>query len=356
MNLEAVPRCPICGSDGRHVIPDTRDYLLDVPGKWSYRRCEGCASLWLDPAPVASDVPALYPDSYYTHTDVDPLAVPNPTWMGRLLFACKMGAVAQRYGYLMLRTAAPGGLGFHVGRLAGYLPAIARKAGFFIRFLSSRAGGNLLDVGASNGAFLRLMQRLGWNVTGIEPDQRAATLAQAHGLNVIASPVEEAALRPAAYDAITLSHVIEHFKDPARVLAQLAAALRPGGVLVSISPNPEGWNARRFGGHWRGLEAPRHIVLPSLAGYAHMLAAAGLHGRPWTTTRWFYPSYRHSISIQRTGNAYRYTNRLRPALVTWLVRLLSWFRGNLGEEIVCVATKTPVSALPVVADVCHRTA
>jgi SAM-dependent methyltransferase len=247
--------------------------------------------------------------------------------------------VAQRFGYPALRDSAPTGLGFQLGRWIGRLPWVEAKVGFLTRFLPSKPNARLLDVGAANGSFLRLMRGLGWDVIGIEPDHRSALLAQRHGLQILESSIEDADLPAESVDAITLSHVMEHFKAPTVAVARLAKWLRPGGVLVSISPNPDGWLARRFAGHWRGLEAPRHLVLPSAAGYAHMLSAVGLKPAPWTSLRWFYPSYRQSLGIRTLGAPFQYVKRLRPTLASWYVRLLSWFQANLGEEVVCAAIK-----------------
>ncbi len=344
MNLEPVSSCPVCGGTGPHVIRDTRDYALGVPGTWSYRRCERCSSLWLDPCPAASEIPALYPEEYYTHQNEDPLSPPGRSPWRRMVFSCKLGAVAHRFGYPALRESAPQGFGFQLGRWMSRLPGVAARVGFLTRFLASKPNGRLLDVGAANGGFLRLMRDLGWEVTGIEPDFRAAQLAQQHGLRILDSSVEDAELPAESVDAITLSHVLEHTRNPTLALAKLATWLRPGGVLVSISPNPDGWLARRFAGQWRQLDAPRHLVLPSLAGYAHMLSALGMETATWTSLRWFYPGYRQSLGIRTRGAPLHYVKRLRPTLATWYVRLLSWFRADLGEEIVCMAVKPQVPA------------
>ncbi len=40
-----------------------------------------------------------------------------------------------------------------------------------------------------------------------------------------------------SYDVIILSHVLEHFADPAGLLAQVAGALAPGGIAIIEVPN-----------------------------------------------------------------------------------------------------------------------
>ena len=58
-----------------------------------------------------------------------------------------------------------------------------------------------------------------------------------------------------AYDAIVCSDVLEHIEEDQRVVANLAAALKPGGVLIVTSPSvPQpkhpplvAWREKRIG-------------------------------------------------------------------------------------------------------------
>jgi SAM-dependent methyltransferase len=310
-----------------------------VPGRWSYRCCGDCSSLWLDPRPTPAHIPALYPDHYYTHTFTDPLAPADGTFRTRFTFSARLGAVAGRYRYPDLARWAPSRGGWWLGRLAGYLPWVSERAGYFTRFLPGGRCGRLLDVGASNGGFVRLMTELGWEAVGIEPDDRAAEVARSRGLRVLTAGVETADLEPDSWDAVTLSHVLEHLPDPRAALTRLTACLKPGGVLVSISPNPVGWLARAFGKHWRELDAPRHLVLPSPEGYRRMMAPLGIEPKVWTGMRNFFVMHRDSLGIRRTGEVSGHRGKLRSKLATWLVKLLKLVRPELGEEVVCVAVK-----------------
>lgn len=63
------------------------------------------------------------------------------------------------------------------------------------------------------------------------------------------------------YDVITLSHVIEHVHDPYNTLKNCYDLLSPGGLLFIDTPNIDARSHRRFKENWRGLEAPRHLVI-----------------------------------------------------------------------------------------------
>ena len=105
-----------------------------------------------------------------------------------------------------------------------------------------RAGSRVLDLGASTGKLgLYLRERKECVVDGVELDPDAVAAARPRYRTVLPLDLEKVDLRthlPAAsYDAIVCADVLEHLRDPGRVLDQLPALLAPDGrVLISI-PN-----------------------------------------------------------------------------------------------------------------------
>jgi 2-polyprenyl-3-methyl-5-hydroxy-6-metoxy-1,4-benzoquinol methylase len=98
----------------------------------------------------------------------------------------------------------------------------------------------ILDVGAGGGEFAHLLQSLGHEVVGIEPNRGYADFAASrYDLQILRGFVGDVALPADSFDVITIWHVLEHTDDPSRVLAQLCSALRPGGTLVVEVPNIE---------------------------------------------------------------------------------------------------------------------
>lgn len=103
-----------------------------------------------------------------------------------------------------------------------------------------RAGMKVLDVGSGGGEFAYLLQSLGHEVTGVEPNRGYAGFAAGqYGLDIRRGMLDEVALEPGHWDLVTVWHVLEHMEDPAAVLRKLRAALRPGGRLVVEVPNVE---------------------------------------------------------------------------------------------------------------------
>src|SRR5439155_18993700 len=67
IRVEAVPICPVCGGRGEVAYEALIDRLCGAPGEWRLQRCLQDGALWLDPRPIAADLPQCYPGSYFTH-------------------------------------------------------------------------------------------------------------------------------------------------------------------------------------------------------------------------------------------------------------------------------------------------
>ena len=330
--------CPLCRGTSEDTLEDCRDLVHNLPGSWTYRRCGRCRSLWMDPLPPPEEISTFYPEQYYTH-EASITSGPSPRHaIGRLILSIKLAMLEARFGYAIPREwwERAGGPGW-ARRVQAVLPPF--PAGRMVRFLPFRRGGKLLDVGSGSGEFLAQMRELGWEVEGIEPDGRAAEHSVKFGLSVRQCGFEDAELRPGSYDAITLSHVIEHLLDPRAALERCVAALRPGGILVSLSPNPTGWNARHLRAIWRGLEPPRHLILPSPSGYQAILS--GLPVRAEVST-----SPMHMGAFWRLSRIYakaRWPSWFETPYTHWLDYAEGPLRVALnpeeGEECICIVQK-----------------
>ena len=270
--LEAVPACPVCRSMERGVLhAGLRDRAFRAaPGSWTLMRCRSCRSAYLDPRPTPDTIELAY-RSYYTHG-----SAPPPPAVGRVRQGLAGDYRRARWGY-------PDGPAIPGGRL---IPLVAPSRGATvdreIRHLPATPGGRLLDVGCGSGAFVAQMAALGWRAEGIDPDPAAVAGAREAGLEVKEGMVAD--LEPAehagAFDAVTLSHVIEHLHDPAGDLRRIRDLLRPGGLLWIATPNLEALGVRRFGRDWLGLDPPRHLVLFTRTSLERLVREVGLDPLP----------------------------------------------------------------------------
>jgi 2-polyprenyl-3-methyl-5-hydroxy-6-metoxy-1,4-benzoquinol methylase len=249
--------------------------FFSAPGKWNLFRCDRCGSAYLDPCPSSETIGLAY-RTYFTHVDqqnntrkglrrVSQLsrnAYLNSSWGTKLEPASKYLAWVQRL-----------------------MPGNTAYADYQMRHLPHPARGRrLLDVGCGNGLFLSLARSAGWNVVGFDLDPDAVRVAREKGLDVRLGNFDTISEQDAAFDAITLSHVIEHVDSPFKLLVECRRLLKTDGFFWLETPNIESAGHRKFRRNWRGLEIPRHLTIFSRSALIDLLHRAGfseVHDAPW---------------------------------------------------------------------------
>lgn len=136
-------------------------------------------------------------------------------------------------------------------------------------------GGRALDVGCGAGRQLAQLSNRGWTVMGIEPDEAAAQVARAKGYEVQVGDLITVALPPTSFDAVVMSHVLEHLPQPREHLLRAHALLREDGRLVVLTPNASSLGHRVYGRRWRGLEPPRHLQVFTPSSLHALLTETG---------------------------------------------------------------------------------
>jgi SAM-dependent methyltransferase len=264
--LESVERCPACGAERRELLHEgLTDRVFGAPGRWTLHRCLACGSAFLDPRPTPETIGLAYGGDYYTHE----AAAPEPTAGPRA--GMINGYLNSRWGYDLAPASSVGGIAGRVLRKRG---AYADR---LVRHLPRPAdGARLLDVGSGDGSFVARMRRLGWDAEGLDPDHEAAERARAAGVPVTTASVEDAPFPAESFDALALSHVIEHVHNPDAALQVCRRLLRPGGTLWLATPNLAGYGHAFYGRDWLGLDPPRHLVLFTRDSLVHAVERAGL--------------------------------------------------------------------------------
>ncbi len=338
-DLEAVPACPVCGRPAgrawRTGLVD--DVFACACGVWSFVRCERCGAAWLDPRPTRGSVMRAYA-LYYTHAPASIEAAPARG----VTAALRRGYLRARWGYEVEPAWA---LGRHV------LGERRRAAlDLEVRHLARPEGrARVLDVGCGNGVFLARMQALGWDVHGLEPDPEAAAAARASGLDVRVRTLDDAGWPEASFRAVTLSSVLEHVHDPGAALAACLRLLEPGGTLHVVTPNVDALGAERFGPHWRGLEAPRHLVLFGRCSLDLLLRRAGFEGvafHPRFAGEWFWlvsGAIERGLAPDRAGTLPRGARKRLEREGRWADRRAAREPGR-AEELVATARRPGGSA------------
>lgn len=113
----------------------------------------------------------------------------------------------------------------------------------FATLLRYKKGGHLLDVGAGKGEFLSYAKQNGFLVSGLEPSPRFCEYAALElGIQIFCGDLMafNKTMPPGStFDVVTLFHVLEHVKDPAKILSELVSILSSGSIVYIEVPNAD---------------------------------------------------------------------------------------------------------------------
>lgn len=139
-------------------------------------------------------------------------------------------------------------------------------------------GRRVLDVGCAGGFLGAILARRGYSVTGVDlPGTEAAP-----GIEFCAANLEEGlGSVGGGYDYIICADVLEHVRDPLRLLIDCRGRLAPGGMLIGSLPNSGHAYFRwmvltgRFPERDKGLFDRTHVRFYTWDGWADLLGRAG---------------------------------------------------------------------------------
>lgn len=156
-------------------------------------------------------------------------------------------------------------------------------------------GARVADVGCGGGLLSEALARAGANVTAIDlaPEVIEVAKLHLHETNAalpqplvidyrLCASGELAAAEPAVFDAVCCMELIEHVPDPAALVADLAALVKPGGKLFlsTLNRTPASFVTAIVGAEYlarllpRGTHDYRQFLKPS--ELAALLRRAGL--------------------------------------------------------------------------------
>ncbi|MRT15433.1 class I SAM-dependent methyltransferase [Vitellibacter sp. q18] len=116
--------------------------------------------------------------------------------------------------------------------------------------------GSVLDIGAGTGDFLKYAKSKGWDIYGVEPNNKASSLAFDKGV-ALEPNLEDFECKK--FDVITLWHVLEHLPDLEENISKITSMLKPNGSLIIAVPNFRSYDAYYYGKYWAAFDVPRHL-------------------------------------------------------------------------------------------------
>lgn len=115
----------------------------------------------------------------------------------------------------------------------------------------------ILDIGCGTGYFLKACQEVGWEVEGMEPDDKARLLATENIGKKVYKQIED--INGKQFSVISLWHVLEHIHELDKTLTKIASLLQSKGTLIIAVPNIESYDALHYKEDWAALDVPRHL-------------------------------------------------------------------------------------------------
>ncbi|MCA8975888.1 MAG: class I SAM-dependent methyltransferase [Planctomycetes bacterium] len=225
-----------------------------------------------------------------------------------------------------------------------------------------RRPGVLLDVGCSIGTSLVAARDRGWRPIGLELSTAAVAVARGQfEVDVRQSTLAASGLEPGSIDAVLMHHTLEHVEAPDRVLGEILAVLKPGGVMYQSLPNHGSLKARLLGRHFGYGITDEHLSHFTARTLRRSVQRAGFEVRAietwsyrqdprllhdlcgrfglerWLARRCGVPAgealtvERYVAFLSRSRWAHFLCNRV------WPQRLCRWLQ--LGEDLHLIATK-----------------
>lgn len=123
-----------------------------------------------------------------------------------------------------------------------------------------QTGGNILEIGCGAGLFLDLCKSF-YSVYGVDISKELVLSARAKlgDSRVHLQAAGELNLDENFYDGVLLFSLLEHEKNPTRLLTECNKSLKRDGVVIIKVPNYGGVGRKLTGKKWSGYRWPDHV-------------------------------------------------------------------------------------------------
>jgi ubiquinone/menaquinone biosynthesis C-methylase UbiE len=229
--------CPLCSSENIAFLFRCTDHFTSKK-TFPVFRCAACDFTFTQDYPGEDEIGMYYDsDDYISHTD------------------------------------AAKGFSNKLYRLARKIMLTRKRA--LVEKISALNTGRIIDIGSGTGYFANTMKQSGWQVTGIEINEKARNFAAEQFDLEVAPPDELPQLTSNSYDCITLWHVLEHFHNPVNFLLEIKRILKPGSVCIVALPNSNSYDAKYYKSFWAAWDVPRHLWHFNPATFRHLAEKEG---------------------------------------------------------------------------------
>lgn len=121
--------------------------------------------------------------------------------------------------------------------------------------------GRFLEIGCGNCELIRRLSGKLLHANFIGVDIKAVPINPIERFNFIQGHFEEVSIPINSIDVIYSSNLIEHVADPREFIEKCFQVLKPGGIIIGITPNHLSWDRFIFKKFWAGYHYPRHTYI-----------------------------------------------------------------------------------------------
>ena len=238
-----IENCPLCGDARLKPLIQTTDLVQRKPGTFTLEECGACRHVFQNPRLSLAGLDYYYSDFY--------------DGLGEEGLESIFGYSAEPY-WARARMVQPHiepSRWLDVGAGHGHFCCTARDVFPVAQF-------EALDLSES----VEEAARRGWadrGIRGLFPEA--------------ASDLKE------QYDVVSMSHYLEHTREPNEEIQAANTALRPGGVLFIEVPDPQCIFGRLMGRWWLPWFQPQHQHLLSMQNIEKLLVEHGFEPLDWHT-------------------------------------------------------------------------
>lgn len=152
----------------------------------------------------------------------------------------------------------------------------------------------ILDFGCGPGRDLKIFREAGHEAFGLDGAESFVALAREYsGCEVWCQDFLKLDLPPKYFDGVFANASLFHVpsQELPRILKELCATLKPGGVLFSSNPrgnNDEGWNGERYGSYYDWERWRELVTRAGFSEITHYYRPPGLprEEQPWLASVW----------------------------------------------------------------------
>ncbi len=280
MALEYIKICPVCKADSLKHYLNVKDYSVSQE-EFVLQRCPDCNMIITNPRPNVESIERYYAsDNYISHANR------STSLFDKIYFVARN--LTLNWKYHIIKELAPN-------------------------------PGKLLDYGCGTGQFLSFMKTKKWNVSGIEPNDKARQKANELLNNTILKEPDR--IINHSFEVITLWHVLEHIHDINETLQKLKSQLISNGYLIIAVPNPNSYDCKFYKNVWAAYDVPRHLWHITRETMSTLLKINGFN---LIETR---PMKLDSYYVSLLSEGYKKPKQLK--LITGLKALIIGFLSNL---------------------------